>query len=113
MTEQPTEEELLLRIYLGENDRHGHIPLYEALVECLRREGIAGATVLRGVAGFGGSRAFHADKLLDLAHDLPLVIEAVDKRERLEAALPAIRNMLAGGLITLETVTVIRPTTTH
>ena len=112
MTEKPTEE-LLLRIYLGENDRHGHIPLYEALMERLHREGIAGATVLRGVAGFGGSRAFHADKLLDLAHDLPLVIEAVDTRERLEAALPALREMLAGGLITMEKVTVIRPATTH
>ncbi len=112
MTEH-TNEELLMRIYLGENDRHGHIPLYEALVEQLRREGVAGATVLRGVAGFGGSRAFHADRLLDLAHDLPLVIEAIDSRERLEAVLPSIRSMLSGGMITLETVTVIRPATTR
>lgn len=106
-----TNEELLLRIFLGENDRHGHIPLYEAIVEHLRREGIAGTTVLRGVAGFGGSRAFHADRLLDLAHDLPLVIEAIDKRERLEAVIPSLRGMLSGGLITLESVTVIRPLT--
>lgn len=106
-----TNEELLLRIFLGENDRHGHIPLYEAIVEQLRREGIAGATVLRGVAGFGGSRAFHADRLLDLAHDLPLVIEAIDTRARLEAVIPSLRGMLSGGLITLETVTVIRPAT--
>ena len=78
-------------------------------MELLHQKEVKGATVLRGVAGFGGSRAYHTTKLLDLAHDLPLVIEAVDTRERLEAVLPSIRGMLAGGLITLETVTVIRP----
>lgn len=104
-----TEEGCLLRIYIGERDRHGHTPLHEAVVEFLHHEGIKGATVLRGVAGFGGSRAYHTTKLLDLAHDLPLVIEAVDTRERLEALLPSLRGMLAGGLITLEKVTVIRP----
>lgn len=108
-----TTEELLLRIFIGENDRHGHIPLHEALVEHLRREGIAGATVLRGVAGFGGRRALHADRLLDLAHDLPLVIEAIDTRVRLEPLIPSLATMLSGGLITLETVTVIRPAATR
>ena len=75
------EEKVLMRIFIGESDRHGRLPLYEALVETLRREGVAGATVLRGIAGFGVSHVYHTDKLLDLSHDLPLIIEVVESRK--------------------------------
>lgn len=100
------EEKVLLRIFIGESDRHGHLPLYEALMETLRREGVAGATVLRGIAGFGGSHVYHTDKLLDLSHDLPIVIEVVESREKLDTILPLVEGMMNGGRITLEKITV-------
>lgn len=103
-----TGEQMLMRIFIGESDRHEHRPLYEALVELLRREGFAGATVLRGVSGFGAHRVYHSQKLLDLSADLPLVIEAVDTPDRIDAIMPRINDMMAGGMITLERVTVIR-----
>ena len=71
-------EQVLMRIFIGEGDRYEHKPLYEALVELLRHEGFAGATVLRGVCGFGANRVYHTQKLLDLSADLPLVVEVVD-----------------------------------
>jgi PII-like signaling protein len=103
-----TGEQILMRIFIGEGDRHEHRPLYEALVELLRREGFAGATVLRGVSGFGAHRVFHSQKLLDLSADLPMVVEAVDTPDRIDAIMPRINDMMAGGMITLETVRVIR-----
>lgn len=106
--EQNIEEQALLRIYIGENDRHGHLPLYEALVELFRSEGFAGATVLRGVAGFGAHHAYHTDRLLRLSSELPMVIEVVDTRERFEAVLPKVEAMMDGGMITLEKVSVRR-----
>lgn len=99
-------EKVLLRVYIGESDRHGRLPLYEALVELFRKEGLAGATVLRGVAGFGASSVFHSDKLLELSRDLPLVIEAVDSREKIEALMPLLDTMMDGGMVTMETVQV-------
>jgi PII-like signaling protein len=101
------EERTLMRIFIGENDRYGHQPLYEALVEMFRQEGLMGATVLKGVAGYGRNRVYHTGKLLELAHNLPLVVEVVDTQERLEAVMPKIDAMMQGGLITLEKATVI------
>ena len=106
-------EQTLLRIFIGESDRHGHIPLYEALVELFRKEGFAGATVLRGVAGFGAHSMYHTDRLLRLSSDLPMVIEVVDNRERFDAVLPRVEEMMDGGLITLEKVTVWRYARKH
>lgn len=101
-------EQVLMRIFIGESDRHEHRPLYEALVEMLRREGLAGATVLRGIAGFGAHSVYHTQKLLDLSADLPLVIEVVDGKEKIDAVMPRIDGMMQGGMITLEKATVIR-----
>lgn len=101
-------EKVLMRIFVGESDRHGHRPLYEALVELLRKEGLAGATVLRGVSGFGAHSVYHTAKLLRLSTDLPMVVEVVDSQEKIDAAMPRIDEMMDGGLITLEMVTVIR-----
>ena len=101
-------EQLLLRIFIGERDKHKHIPLYEALVELFRTKGFAGATVLRGVAGFGAHSMYHTDRLLRLSTDLPMVIAVVDARERVEAILPTVEEMMDGGMITLEKVQVWR-----
>lgn len=107
MTRLP-DEHLLMRIFIGESDRFKHMPLYEALLDMLRKEGIAGATVLRGVCGFGANRQYHTQKLLDLSADLPLVVEVVDTTEKINAIMPRIDDMIGDGMITLETVTVIR-----
>ena len=101
-------EQVLMRIFIGEGDRHGHVPLYEALVQMLRKEGFAGATVLRGVAGFGAHSVYHTDKLLRLSQDLPVIVEVVDSQERIDAVMPLIDAMMDGGMITLEKATVIR-----
>ena len=101
-------EQVLMRIFIGESDRYGHRPLYEALVELLRSEGFAGATVLRGVCGFGANRVYHTQKLLDLSADLPLVVEVIDTQEKINAIMPRIDAMMGGGMITLEKATVIR-----
>ncbi|HEY5996988.1 MAG TPA: DUF190 domain-containing protein [Candidatus Deferrimicrobiaceae bacterium] len=105
-----TGEQWLMRIFIGEGDRHGGRPLYEALVEMFRREGLAGATVLRGVAGYGAHSVYHTDRLLELSTDLPLVVEVVDSREKIDAVMPGIDAMMDGGMITLEKATVIRYT---
>lgn len=101
-------EKVLMRIFLGESDTLGHRPLYEVLVELFKQEGFAGATVLRGVAGFGAHSVFHTDKLLRLSSDLPLIIEVVESQEKIEALMPRIDALMAGGMITLEKATVIR-----
>jgi uncharacterized protein len=101
-------EQVLLRIFIGESDRSGHIPLYEALVELFRKEGFAGATVLRGVAGFGAHSMYHTDRLLRLSTDLPIVVEVVDNQERFDAVLPRVEEMMDGGMITMEKVSVWR-----
>ena len=101
-------ENLLMRIFIAEGDRYEHRPLYEALVEMLRKEGFAGATVLRGVCGFGAHSVFHSQKLLDLSADLPMIIEAVESEEKVNAVMPRIDAMMSGGMITMEKVRVIR-----
>jgi len=101
-------EQMLMRIFIGESDRFEHKPLYEALVELLRKEEFAGATVLRGVCGFGANKVYHTQKLLDLSADLPLIVEVVDTPEKINAIMPRIDAMMGGGMITLEKATVIR-----
>ncbi len=103
-------EQQLMRIFIGEADRHGHRPLYEVLVELLREEEFAGATVLRGICGFGANRLYHTQKLLDLSSDMPIIIEVVDSKEKINAIMPQIDAMMGGGMITLEKATVIRYT---
>jgi len=103
-------ENVLMRIFIGESDRYHHQPLYEALVEMFRREGFAGATVIRGICGFGAHSVYHTQKLLDLSADLPLIVEVVDAQEKIDAVMPQIDDMMAGGMVTLEKATVIRYT---
>ena len=98
---------VLLRIYLGEDDRHGRLPLYEALVLKARDMHIAGATVLRGPLGFGRDSRLHTAKILRLSQDLPFVVEIVDAEDRIDAYLEAIEPMMTGGLTTLERVSVV------
>jgi PII-like signaling protein len=100
-------ERTLMRIHIGESDKWHGRPLHEAIVEILRKEGFSGATVLRGVAGFGGSSVYHTDKILRLSQDLPLIVEVVEYTERIEKILHQLDEMLDGGLITLEKVRVI------
>lgn len=96
----------LLRIFIGESDTHDGRPLYQAIVETLRRQGLAGATVLRGIEGFGKSSRLHTAQILRLSEDLPIVIECVDTDDKIEAVLPALDDMIGDGLITLERVEV-------
>ncbi|MBV9243738.1 MAG: DUF190 domain-containing protein [Methylobacteriaceae bacterium] len=98
---------MLLRIFLGENDRHGHAPLYEAIVLKAREHHLAGATVLRGPMGFGHSSRLHTAKILRLSGDLPVVIELVDSEERIASFLPVLDGMMRSGLVTLEKVQVL------
>jgi PII-like signaling protein len=102
----PTDS-FLLRIFLGESDRHDGDPLYESIVLKAREAGLAGATVLRGAMGFGASSRLHTSKILRLSADLPLVIEIVDTEEKINAFLPILDRMMGGGLVTLEKVRVI------
>jgi len=96
-----------MRIFIGESDKYQGKPLYEALLERLRAKGLAGATVLRGVAGFGASSVVHTDKVLRLSLDLPLIIEVVETEETIQAVLPDLDHMIGGGLVTLERARVI------
>ena len=97
----------LLRIFIGESDHHGRKPLYQAIVELLREEGMAGATVLRGIEGFGATSRLHTARILRLSEDLPIVIEVVDRAERIEAVLPRIDEMVTEGMVTIERVEVL------
>lgn len=101
----PTDADRLC-IYLGEADRCGHLPLYEAIVLEARRRGMAGATVLRGIMGFGAHSHLHTHKVLRLSEDLPLTIELVDTPERIAAFLPYLDTVLVEGLVTVERVRV-------
>jgi len=98
------EQGSLLRIFIGESDRHGGMPLYEWIVRQARREGLAGATVLRGMEGFGANSKVHTAKILRLSADLPVVVEIVDSMERVNAFLPLIDEAISEGLATVEKV---------
>ncbi|MFD2232905.1 DUF190 domain-containing protein [Phaeospirillum tilakii] len=100
-------EAALLRIYTSERRRLDGRPLHEAIVLLAREQGLAGATVLRGPLGYGASNRLHTAKILDLSEDLPLVIELVDSREKIEAFLPHLTPVLGKGLVTLEKVQVL------
>ena len=102
------EEGYLLRIFVGESDRSDHRPLYEAIVLEARKQGLAGATVTRGLMGYGKNSVIHSAKILRLSEDLPMVVEIVDTRERIEAFLPVLDTMIKDGLVTLETVKVMQ-----
>ena len=98
----------LLRIFVGEDDRHGHQPLYQAIVLKAREMHLAGATVLRGPMGYGHSSRLHTTKILRLSEDLPVVVEIIDSEERINGFLPVLDGMMTSGLITLERVAVLQ-----
>jgi PII-like signaling protein len=102
-----TGEAKLLRIFIGENDKVKGRPLFERIVQLARQHELAGATVLRGVLGFGADSHLHSAKILRLSEDLPIVIEIVDQAERIDAFLPVIDPLIEEGLVTLEKVQVI------
>ena len=97
----------LLRIFIGESDRHGGQPLYTAILERARKAELGGATVFKGIAGFGGHSVVHAARVFDLSVDLPILIEIVDTEEKIRAFIPMLDEMVHEGLITLETVEII------
>ncbi len=96
----------LLRIFIGENDKYEGLPLYEWIVRKARESGLAGATVLRGLEGFGAHSRLHTAKILRMSSDLPIVVEIVDTRDKIEAFLPVIDGAIREGLATLEKVEV-------
>ena len=99
---------VLLRIFFGEDDKYQHRPLYEAIVLKAREMRLAGATVLRGPVGFGHSSHIHTTKILRLSQDLPLIVEIVDGREKIEQFLPVLDTMMTSGLVTIEKVQVLQ-----
>ena len=101
-------EAVLLRIFIGENDRWEHRPLYEAIVLKAREMHLAGATVLRGPMGFGRSSRVHTAKVLRLSEDLPFTLEIVDSQEKIDAFLPVLDGMMGSGLVTIENVRVLQ-----
>jgi uncharacterized protein len=101
-------EQILVRIFVGESDRWRHQPLSQALVERLRREGFAGATVFQGVAGFGARSVLHTAHILRLSEDLPVVIEVVDTPDHVDRLIPILDEMVSEGLVTLEKARVIK-----
>ncbi len=103
-------EQMLVRIFVGESDRWHHQPLHTALVERLRGDGFAGATVFRGIAGFGARSVLHTAQILRLSEDLPIVIEIVDTEEHVGRLLPILEEMVTEGLVTVEKVRVLKYT---
>jgi PII-like signaling protein len=101
-------EQVLVRIFIGESDQWHHQPLGRALLERLRREGFAGATVFHGVAGFGAHSVIHTSALLRLSMDLPVLIEVVDSEAHVERLIPILDEMVGEGLVTVEKVRVLK-----
>ncbi len=97
----------LLRIFIGESDTHHGKPLYQVIVERAREAGLAGATVVRGIEGFGADSRLHTARILRLSEDLPVLIEIVDTEERIAGFLPVVDEMVEEGLLTIETVEVV------
>jgi PII-like signaling protein len=97
----------LLRIFVGESDHWQGRPLYEAIVMAAREQGLAGATVLRGLEGFGANSRIHTVKVLRLSEDLPIIVELVDRSDRIAAFLPTLDQMVTEGLVTLEKVNIL------
>jgi uncharacterized protein len=103
-----SENAVRLKIYIGESDRYGGRPAYQAVVELLRERGLWGATVTRGIYGYGKRSRLHTASALRLSEDLPLIIEVVEAEEKVKALVPQLSEMVKGGLITLEDVKVLR-----
>lgn len=101
-------EAVLVRIHIGETDKYKGKPLYKEILEILRKKGIAGATVLRGIAGYGKSSILHTASIVDLSADLPIVIEIIDEEQKIKNVLPDIDPLIKNGLITMEKVRVIK-----
>jgi PII-like signaling protein len=97
----------LVRIFIGESDRWHGRPLYQAIVERAREQGLAGATVLRGIEGFGAKSHLHTSRILRLSEDLPVLIEIVDTVEHIETLLPVLDEMVDDGLVTIESVQIV------
>jgi PII-like signaling protein len=97
----------LLRLFIGESDRWHGKPLYQAIVERVRAEGLAGATVIRGIEGFGADSHLHTSRILRLSEDLPVVIEIVDTPERIDRVVPLLDEMVSEGMLTLERVQIV------
>jgi hypothetical protein len=97
----------LVRIFIGESDTWQGKPLYQAIVRRAREEGLAGATVVRGIEGFGAKSHLHTSRILRLSEDLPLVVEIVDTDERIEALLPILDEMVGDGMVTVEKVRIL------
>jgi len=108
LTMKLSRDAMLLRIFIGEDDRADHKPLYEAIVLKAREMHLAGATVLRGPLGFGHSSVLHTTKIVRLSQDLPIVIEIIDTEEKINAFVDAIEGIMGSGLMTLEKVKVIQ-----
>jgi len=102
------EDGLLLRVFVGESDKCEGRPLYEAIVLKARERGLAGATVLRGLMGYGAHSRLHTAKVLRLSEDLPIVVEIVDTEEKLQAFLPWLDEVVSEGMVTLEKARVLR-----
>ncbi len=101
-------QQTLMRIFIGEQDKYQKKPLYQAVMDMLRKEKLAGATMLRGIAGFGANSHLHSTHLLALSQNLPMVIECVDTRENIDRVMPKIDEMITDGLVTLENIEVVR-----
>jgi uncharacterized protein len=97
----------LLRLFIGESDTWHGKPLYQAIVERVRREGLAGATVVRGIEGFGADSHLHTSRILRLSEDLPVVIEIVDTPEQIDRVVPILDEMVGEGMLTLERVQIV------
>ena len=101
-------QQVLMRIFIGETGKHEGKPLYQWLVEMLKREKISGATVLRGILGYGAGSQIHSSHILQLSQDLPIIVEAVDSQFNIDRILPLIKPFIGKGMITLEKVQVIQ-----
>ncbi len=102
-------EQILVRIFIGDSDKFGHQLLHRALLERLRKEGFAGATVIHGVAGFGATSVIHSSSIVDLSADLPVLIEVVEDQEHVDQLLRILDEMITkGALVTIEKVRVLR-----
>jgi hypothetical protein len=108
VTMQVPRDAVLLRIFFGEDDKSGNLPLHEAIVLKAREMQLAGATVLRGHMGFGHSSRIHTTKILRLSQDLPVVVEIVDSQVKIDAFLPVLDGMMSSGLVTIEKVQVLQ-----
>lgn len=101
-------QQTLMRIYISENDKYNHKPLYQVLLDLFQKEKVAGCTVLKGIAGFGAKSHLHSTQLLRLSQNLPLVVEVVDTRDKIKLLILKVDEMVTEGLVTIENVEVIR-----